>query len=433
MMNVFVIDKNKKVCNPVHPGTARLLLKKGKAVIFRQFPFTIILKVESHETVKPLRLKIDPGSKTTGVAVINAAGEIIFIAEIHHRRYIITEAMTSRGSVKRSRRSRNTRYRKPRFNNRTSKHLPPSIESNICHTVTWVTRFLKISPVTEISIEEAKFDTQRMQNPEISGVEYQQGELRGYEVREYLLEKFNRTCAYCQGKNIPLEIDHITPKSRGGSDRVSNLTLACKPCNQEKGNKTATEYGHPHVENLAKKPLRDASAMNVTRPILLKRLQALNLPIETGTGAQTKYNRIQRGLEKTHYNDAACVGSSTPQILKFRCTRVLVIKATGHGSRQMCRVDKYGFPRTGSKKEKRQFGFQTGDMVKAVVVKGKKKGTYTGKVAVRSSGYFNITTPTGVVQGINHSYYRLLHKADGYSYSFIEVLPLRPEGRSIRA
>src|SRR3989338_6781665 len=119
MMNVFVIDKNRKVCNPVHPGKARLLLKKGKAVVFGQFPFTIILKEESHETVRPLRLKIDPGSKTTGVAVINAAGEIIFIAEIHHNRHTITKAMTSRGSVKRSRRSRNTRYRKPRFNNRT--------------------------------------------------------------------------------------------------------------------------------------------------------------------------------------------------------------------------------------------------------------------------------------------------------------------------
>ena len=153
----------------------------------------------------------------------------------------------------------------------------------------------------------------------------------GYEVREYLLEKFNRTCVYCKGKNIPLEIDHITPKSRGGSDRVSNLTLACKPCNQEKGNKTATEYGHPHVENLAKKPLRDAAAMNITRPILLKRLHTLGLPIETGTGAQTKYNRTQRGLEKTHYIDAACVGSSTPVILKFKCTRVLAIKATGCG------------------------------------------------------------------------------------------------------
>ena len=211
MMNVFVIDKNRKVCNPVHPGKARLLLKKGKAAVFRQFPFTIILKEESHETVKPLRLKIDPGSKTTGVAVVNDAGEIIYPAEINHRPHIITRAMTTRGSLKRSRRSRKTRYRKPRFNNRTSKHLPPSIESNIAQTITWVTRFLKISPVTEISIEVAKFDTQRMQNPEISGVAYQQGELMGYEVREYLLEKFNRTCVYCQGKNIPLEIDHILP------------------------------------------------------------------------------------------------------------------------------------------------------------------------------------------------------------------------------
>lgn len=66
-----------------------------------------------------------------------------------------------------------------------------------------------------------------MENSEISGVGYQQGTLAGYEVREFLLEKWKRTCAYCGAKDTKLEIEHIQPRSKGGSNRVSNLCLAC--------------------------------------------------------------------------------------------------------------------------------------------------------------------------------------------------------------
>ncbi len=419
MRHVLVIDKNKKPGNPCHPGKARSLLKEGRAAVFRQYPFTIILKEESHENVQPLRLKIDPGSKKTGIALVDdTTGKVPFMIELEHRSLSISTSMTIRRNIRSSRRSRKTRYRKPRFNNRTSKQLPPSIESRIAHILTWVSRLRQYSPIGALSIEVAKFDTQKMERPEISGVEYQQGELLGFEVREYLLEKYNRTCVYCKAKNIPVEIDHIVPKSKGGSNRVSNLTLACRSCNQRKGNQTAEEFGHPEVHKTAKKPLRDAAAMNITRPILVRHLQALGLPLEIGTGAQTKYNRAKRGLEKTHWHDAACVGSSTPTKLIILGTPLLV-KATGHGSRQMCRVDRYGFPRTGPKKAKKQFGYQTGDMVKAYVPSGKKQGTYRGKVAVRSNGYFNITTPSSIVQGIKHSHCKIIHKSDGYTYSSV--------------
>ncbi len=230
---------------------------------------------------------------------------------------------------------------------------------------------------------------------------------------------------------MPIEIDHIIPKRKGGSNRVSNLTLACRPCNKKKGSQTAIEFGHPEVQKLAKQPLKDAAAMNITGPILFKRLQSLSLPIETGTGAQTKYNRTKQSLEKTHCYDAACVGISTPRRLSIKCTKVLAVKATGHGSRQMCRVDKHGFPRTGPKKNKKQCGFQTGDIAHAVVPTGKKLGTYKGKLAVRSSGSFNITTSTGVVQGIKHTYCKLIHRCDGYNYSLLQALPLRPKGLSL--
>ena len=108
---------------------------------------------------------------------------------------------------------------------------------------------------------------------------------------------------------------------------------------------------------------------------------------------------------------------STPEKLKIEGVKPLAIHATGHGSRQMCRVDRFGFPRTKPKAQKRVKGFQTGDIVKAIVTKGLKIGTYIGRVAVRTSGSFNITTAFGTVQGISYRYCKLLHRIDGYNYA----------------
>jgi hypothetical protein len=262
-----------------------------------------------------------------------------------------------------------------------------------------------------------RFDTQLMQDAEISGVEYQQGQLAGYEVREYLLEKWGRKCAYCGKTDVPLQIEHLIPKVRGGSDRVSNLTLACEPCNQRKGNRTAQEYGHPHLMDTAKVPLRDAAAVNTTRWALYRRLGATGLPIESGTGARTKYNRSRLGLPKAHYLDAACVGAWTPDRLDTHVGSVLVIAAKGHGTRQMCRTNKYGVPIRHVPRQKRHFGFRTGDLVKAIVATGKYAGRHVGRVAIRASGSFNITTAKGLVQGVSHRHCRIVQRADGYAYT----------------
>jgi 5-methylcytosine-specific restriction endonuclease McrA len=115
--------------------------------------------------------------------------------------------------------------------------MAPSLRSRVDNVLTWAKRLINFAPVSGIVVETVRFDTQLIQNPEISGVEYQQGELAGYEVREYLLEKWGRTCAYCGTGNVPLEVEHIVPRVKGGSNRISNLTLSCKPCNQAKGSK----------------------------------------------------------------------------------------------------------------------------------------------------------------------------------------------------
>jgi 5-methylcytosine-specific restriction endonuclease McrA len=433
MSYVFVVDTNRKPLNPVHPGEARYLLKAGKAAVLKRYPFTLILKyaVDTQE-IQPLRVKIDPGSRTTGIAVVNdATGKVVFAAELSHRGQAIRDALLSRRGVRRGRRARHTRYRKPRFQNRTRPQgwLAPSLMSRVSNVLTWVKRLQRVCPIAAISQELVRFDLQQMENPEIAGVAYQQGTLAGYEVREYALEKWGRKCAYCSKENVPLQIEHIVPRTKGGSDRVSNLTLACETCNLAKGTQAIEVFLKKKPEVLkrilaqAKAPLKDAAAVNATRWQLFACLQALGLPVECGSGGLTKYNRVTRDLAKAHWRDAACVGKSTPVVLDTRSVAPVFIKATGRGSRQMCRMDKYGFPRTGPKQARvglnaARTGFQTGDIVRAVVTSGVKIGTYVGKVAVRATGSFNITTLERTVQGISHRFCTVLHHCDGYSYSF---------------
>jgi HNH endonuclease len=263
---------------------------------------------------------------------------------------------------------------------------------------------------------------QQMDNPEISGVEYQQGTLAGYEVREYLLEKWGRQCAYCGAHDVPLEIEHITPRAKSRDDRVCNLTLACHRCNEKKGVQDIRDF-LTHTPDLLQKilaqaraPHKDAAAVNVTRWALYRRLQALGLPVECGSGGLTKYNRTLRGLPKAHWIDAACVGHTTPERLNVAAVSPFVITAQGHGCRQVTNVDRFGFPRGKPKQRARSSGFKTGDLVRAVVPSGKKAGTYTGRVLVRASGSFDIRTQAGRVQGINGRYCHPLHRSDGYSY-----------------
>ncbi len=420
---VFVLDTFFQPLAPTTPRRARILLNKGKAAIFRRYPFTIILKrVVKNPNTGKRRLKIDPGSKTTGIAIVNQeTGEVEFAAELQHRGHQIKSDLESRRVIRRSRRSRKTRYRKPRFLNRTKPNgwLAPSLMSRVYNITTWVKRLRNLCPIQAISMELVRFDMQKMQNPEIDGIEYQQGELFGYEVREYLLEKWGRKCAYCGAENTPLEVEHIIPKVRGGSNRVSNLTLACVPCNLKKGSQTALEFGYPLIQAQAKKPLRDAAAVNATRWKLYERLQAIGLPVEVGTGGRTKFNRRQQDLPKTHWLDAACVGESTPQDLKVGAIKPLVITAKGYGNRQMCGTDKYGFPIRHRTRQKKSFGFQTGDMVRAIIPKGKYTGTHIGRVTIRNRPSFRLNR-----LDVHPKYLQALHKADGYSYQGGAPIPL---------
>ncbi|MBX5459114.1 MAG: HNH endonuclease, partial [Thermogemmatispora sp.] len=274
----------------------------------------------------------------------------------------------------------------------------------------WASRYRRLAPIAWIEIETVRFDTQALHHPEIFGVEYQRGELFGYEVREYLLEKWGRRCVYCGAENVPLEIEHIIPKSRGGTDRVSNLTVACRVCNQAKGNRTAEEFGHPEVQARAKMPLKDAAAVNRTRSAIRNGLCALGLLVGSWTGGRTKWNRERLGLPKTHALDALCVGDLAG--VSGWHAPVLAIKALGRGQRCRTNVDAHGFPRGYRMRSKTVRGLRTGDLVRAEVPRGKRTGVHVGPVAVRASGSFRV----GKADGISWRWCRLLQRADGYGY-----------------
>ena len=443
-MHVFVLDKHKKPLTPCHPARARKLLNSKRAVVVGLHPFTIRLKdrLAEKSVVKPVRVKVDPGARSTGIAVVreDKQGEPRLIAgmELQHRGGMIRDNMTKRANYRGRRRSANTRYRAPRFDNRRRPEgrLPPSLQHRVDSaqppgaiaewtTISWMVRLTRIAPVSGFSVESVRFDTQKMLNPEIAGTEYQQGELAGYETREYLLEKWGRKCAYCNAENVPLQVEHIVPRARGGTNRISNLTLACERCNRTKGARPVEEFLKHNPELLARiksralASLSSAAAVNSTRNALLRELRASGLPVETGSGGLTKYNRTRMGLPKTHVFDALCVGHVERAIVMTR--DILLIRCTGRGRYARTLPDKYGFPRAYLPRSKRFFGFATGDTVRAVVPKGKYKGIWTGRVAVRESGWFSLLARSADEKkervNVKWDTCTILERNNGYEYN----------------
>ncbi|WP_203871966.1 RNA-guided endonuclease IscB [Planomonospora parontospora] len=392
---MFVLDKHGEPLMPCHPARARELLASGRAVVVRHTPFAIRLKdrTVADSRVAGVEAGIDPGSRHTGLSIFTQAGGVrrgIFALQLDHRGGWIRDKLTARAAYRRGRRSRNLRYRAPRFNNRTRPKgwLAPSLRHRVDGTLSWITRLRRWAPIRAIHVERVAFDTSAMAaGRSLSGTEYQQGTLAGYEVREYLLARWERRCAYCDAQNVPLNIDHIRPRARGGSDRISNLTLA----------------------------------------------------VHAVSGGRTKWNRHRTAAPKSHTLDALHVGEMET-VVSWPST-VLVASATGRGSYARTAPDRYGFPRLRRPRTKQVHGFATGDLVRAIVPAGKKAGTHVGRVAVRTTGSFNIRTVRGLVQSIGHRHVRLLQRADGYGYTTIKETTMtdrsafspRPEGQGFHA
>lgn len=305
---VYVLNMQNNPLMPTTPKKARKLLKEGKAKVIHRMPFTIQLLYATGESKQDITLGIDPGYSYLGFSAITDNEELISGEML--LRNNIKKLIEQKSNYRRTRRNR-LWYREPRFNNRSIPKgwFAPSIQHKLDSHIKLIDRIKCILPITKVIVEVATFDTQKMQNPEISNMEYQQGELLGYEIREYLLEKWQHKCAYCGKINIPLEIEHIVPKSRGGSNRISNLTIACHKCNQTKSNRTAYEFGHPNIQVKAKKPLKSAAFMNIVKKRLV---EILNCDITYGY--ITKHDRIKLDIPKTHNNDAYVIANGSTQI-----------------------------------------------------------------------------------------------------------------------
>ena len=417
---VFVLNKYGKPLMPCKPQRAKRLLKEGKATVVNLTPFTIQLLYGSSGYKQKVILGIDAGYSKVGFSAKTDKKELIG-GEIELRSDI-KRLLEKRSAYRKTRRGR-LWHREPRFLNRTSKKkkgwFAPSIQHKLDSHIKLVKKINDILPISQTIVEVASFDTQKMQNPEIKGVEYQQGELYGgYEVREYLLEKWGRKCAYCGKTNLPLEVEHIIPKSRGGSDRVSNLTISCHDCNQRKGNKTAEEFGYPDIQEKAKKSLKAAAFMNTVRQKLVGILGC-----DYTFGYITKHNRIKLGLEKSHANDAFVIAGGTNQkrSVEYKGKQV---------RRQNRSLFKANLLKGGRRKRntlREVKGFKRFDKV---LYKSKKCFIY----GLRKSGYFDVRTINGekVSDSAKSKELTLLEKAKGI---ILEVkgqfLPSLTEGVSL--
>lgn len=432
---VFVLDRKKKPLMPCREKRARHLLERGRARVHRMQPFTIRLvdRVVEESALQPVRLKLDPGSKVTGMAVVRedvqdpSVQATLHLAELEHRGVRIRKALDQRRAYRRGRRNRHTRYRAPRFLNRRRSEgtLAPSLRHRVLTALTWVKRYRSLCPLTGITTESVRFDTHKLVNPDVEGVNYQHGTLWGYETREYVLERDGHACAYCDAKDLPLNLDHVVARACGGSNRPSNLVASCIACNLAKGTQPLEDFLANDPPRLARiqarlqASLKDAAAVNATRTALVEGLEKTGLPVETSSGGQTRWNRHRLKIPKMHALDAASTGDVSQ--LEGWQVPVLGIRSAGRGAHARTRTDAYGFARLRLPRSKTVRGFRTGDLVQATIPAGKKAGTYVGRVAVRSSGAFNVQTAEKTIQGIGARHCRVLQRDDGYGYR-----PCRP-------
>lgn len=370
-----VLDRQGKPLMPTtRLGKVYRLLKTKKAHIVSYEPFTIQLDYEPDtHIIQPITLGVDSGAIHSGYSVANEHREY-YNSEVIARDNI-SKNILNKQMYRRNRRSRKTRYRKPRFNNRKNKTkgwLPPSLEQKVAVQVNEINHIHRYFPIETIIVETAEFDIQKIKNPDISGIEYQQGTLQGYNIRNYLLEKHKRKCFYC-GKTVSnFEVEHMLPKSRGGSNRIDNLTLSCHDCNEKKGTLTAEEFirqtlpakkATTKLKQLPneKRLFKYMAHMNATRWALYDAINEKYPNVQMTYGYITKYNRIQAGLPKAHHIDAKCItGFATVPSMS---QTVVKMKMRRH-NRQLHRATfSKGHVRKAASLPTVTFGFQLYDLV----------------------------------------------------------------------
>lgn len=308
-MRVFVLNMRGEPLMPCSQRKARILLKENKAKIYKYNPFTIQLCYVTGETKQCCNIGVDTGSKHIGLAITSE--NKVFFKGVVELRQDVKSNLDTRRIYRRDRRNRKTRYRKARFLNRkrNDKWLPPSLQNRIDHTFRWIDELSRLLPNPTLCIEVGKFDIAKMINPNIQGVNYQQGQSYGfYDKRYFVFARDNYTCQCCgKSKDKILQTHHIIYRSNGGTDRVDNLITICTDChtfaNHQKGGVLYKwQEQHKKVKQYKEPPF-----MNILRKRTFTKYP--NAIITYGSVTTPKRKNI--GLEKTHYNDAIVISGIT--------------------------------------------------------------------------------------------------------------------------
>ena len=390
---VYVLDINGQPLMPTtRHGKVRRLLNSHLAKVVKRCPFTIQLLYQSTKEIQPVSLGVDAGSKHIGMAATTEK-KVVYQEELSPRNDVV-KLLSLRRASRSSRRSRKTRYRKPKFNNRVhSKHkgwLAPSVEVKIQEHITAIKRICQILPISEIQVETAEFDFQRLKamkewKPLPVGTDYQLGEQYDfYNTRQYVLHRDGYTCQCCgtHDNNIKLHVHHIESRQTGG-DAPSNLITLCEHCHK------ALHKGKLELPKGKKrgKTYRDATFMGIMRKTLLERLRKeVDVPVSGTYGYITKYLCEKTDLEKSHINDAICIS-------KYPYAKPLdtyyLTKVVRNHNRQ---IHKSNFSKGGIRKRNQApyliKGFRLFDKV---LYQGKEYFIF-GR---RATGYFDIRTLDG--------------------------------------
>lgn len=423
-MRVYVLNMHGHPMMPCTPRKARLLLDQERAFVVKNTPFTIQLKYGSSGYKQEVVLGVDAGSQTIGLAAATKDEEL-FIAELTPRNDVV-KLLASRRELRRSRRNRTTRYRKPRFNNRThAKHkgwLAPSVEVKIQEHITAIKRVCRILPISKVVVETAEFDLQLIKavqdgKPVPEGEDYPKGEMLGhYNVRQYVFHRDGYTCQCCgaRGKGVKLHAHHLESRKTGGNAPDNQITL-CDDCHKKfhKG-----KIVMPALKRRRRRSTRDAAFMGIMRKTLMARLrEELEVPVWETHGYVTKYIRTELlKLPKSHANDAlaitACRGGH--DIIgehSFRhMEKPYQIRAVRHHNRQLhkCKTLKGGIRKSNQApiyvKDFRLFD----------------KVEYNGEVCFvwgrRATGYFVLKTLDGktIHNSANSKKLKLLERSSNY-------------------
>ena len=413
---VYVLNKYGEPLMPTtRYGRVRRLLRKGHAVVVDYRPFTIQLTYETPNGVQEVSLGVDAGTKHVGFSATTKK-KVLFEAELLLRSDIV-EKLSTRREFRRTRRNRKTRYRKPRFLNRTrsKKHgwLAPSVRQKVDSHIHWISRICKFLPIKKITVETAQFDTQLLKAqeqglPSPQGTDYQKGEQLGFSnVREYVLFRDGHKCQCCKGKSkdSKLHVHHIESRKTGG-DAPNNLITLCSECHAK------YHRGEIDLPNTAQRgtSLRDVAQMSIMRKALFNRLNeeiGNIIPCYETYGYITKSTRSRHGLPKAHAIDARCI-SGNP----CACSdgKYLIIRKLRANNRQLHRATILrGGKRRNNQAPREVRGFRLMDSVEYAY----RDCFLSGR---RMSGSFSVADITGKVLTGSASYKKLTLKHHNNTY-----------------